>query len=193
MALDNLPLTPLISATLGGIAGFASALLQERLRRRTRFRSVAAALHVEACRIEDELRAMASDAEDYLGVATVTPAVHRWLERTVVDSAEMDPGLVAEFLLLERLLHNAAVYWEKTTEAHGRLREAEQENSAVQPGGEAGPRAADRHPIPVLQKRLALMRKEFNRTRSAALLTVGQIRNRLERHLPRPAGSSRAT
>jgi len=181
---DTFPITAALSALLGASAGFASATLQERLRARRRFGAVAAALNVERQRIVDELQALRSDSEDYAGVRLQPPSVHRWLEKVIVDSSELDPRLVAEFLLLERILHNTGIQLDAALKAQGHAANLSASIEQAAASGRAASVTDGKQALAPVQQRVASTRSELASSMNAALLCLSQIDALLRPHLP---------
>lgn len=127
------------SALIGAIVGFTSAKLQDRQRRATRLRALGGALQADAKRIREELGDPADTYVELMpyGSVRAAPTIHKWTERLVTEAAEIDPQIVAEYLVLERLLHNFGHYLERLREASGtvarlqsELQEAESEGAS---------------------------------------------------------------
>jgi hypothetical protein len=84
------------SAVIGGVAGFLSARLQDYLRRREKTRALSGALAAEVTRIRSQLGALEDEYKEahLFGLAPDIPSVHRWLERVIIDAADLTPTLV---------------------------------------------------------------------------------------------------
>ncbi|MDP3738696.1 MAG: hypothetical protein Q8R02_14980 [Hyphomonadaceae bacterium] len=180
---DAFPFTAALSALFGAAAGFGSATFQEQLRRKKRFHALAAALDVERRRIADELQALRADPGDYAEVRVQAPSVHRWLERVIVDSSELDPRLVAEFLLLERILHNTGVYLEASAKAQRHTSNLHASIERAVAAGEARAVADGRQALMPVEQRRALARAELDRSMNAALLSLSAIEQLLRPYL----------
>lgn len=96
---------------LGWALGIASALLIEHLKSRKRLRAIARSLDAEVFRLTTEL--FFTDDEfvhiRFPDEAGAPFKVHPWIERVVLDSVEIDPHLVTNFLKLDLELHNLSV------------------------------------------------------------------------------------
>lgn len=178
------PLSIILPAIIGGLVGFTSASLQETMRRRRRLRTLAAALDVERQRIRDELMVLRTEPDDYAGVSTQAPSVHRWLEKVIVDSSELDARIVAEFLLLERILHNTGVHVEVSRKAERRAADTGKALEAATASGDGRAVADLKLSLVPLQQHVAIARGEVGRSADAAFHSLTQIESLLRPFLP---------
>lgn len=96
---------------LGWALGIASALLLEYFKSRKRLRAIARSLDAEVFRLTCELF-FTDDEFVHIRFPDETGEpfkVHPWIERVVLDSVEIDPYLVTNFLKLDLELHNLSV------------------------------------------------------------------------------------
>ena len=128
------------TALIGGLTGFASARFQDKLRRRDGFRAIARALQADADRMRREL----GPPEDrYVelnayGTSRAAPTLHRWTERLIADSGEIDSALVAEFLALDTQLNNFGVYLDKLRETSATVASLRAQQRAGETAGVSG-------------------------------------------------------
>jgi hypothetical protein len=115
----------LIPAVVGGGVGFLSARLQDFLSRRRRFKALASTLRAEVRRIQKELGEPKDVIEDWVGFGggKSTPSIHPWVERVVLDTAELNSELVARFLDLDLQLNNYHHVFMGLREARSRVAE----------------------------------------------------------------------
>ena len=121
---QQLPLTALIGPVAGATIGYFVSRRRDRLERDTRLRTVGGALAAEVARIRI---ALGDDAHDhrapdpiFYGLTFEPPRVHPWLERVIVDGAEISPQVVTDFMAIERELGHFATLvgqWREATAA----------------------------------------------------------------------------
>ncbi len=111
--------TLVLSTALGAVAGFFSGRFQERLRRHDRWKGIAAALHADLDRIRRELGEPSDKYTDFnvRGLGRAIPSLHEWTQHLIVEAAEFSPGVVAQYMELERQLNNYAMNVLKLREA----------------------------------------------------------------------------
>ena len=115
----------LLPAVVGGGVGFLSARLQDFLSRRRRFKALASTLRAEVSRIQKELGEPNDVIDDWVGLGggKSTPIIHPWVERVVLDTAELNSELVARFLNLDLQLNNYHHVFMGLREARSRVAE----------------------------------------------------------------------
>jgi hypothetical protein len=115
----------LLPAIIGAGVGFLSARLQDFLVRRRRFKALASTLRAEVLRIQKELGEPRDVIEDWVGIGggKATPNIHPWIERVVLDTADLNSELVGRFLDLDLQLHNYNVLFMALREARTRVAE----------------------------------------------------------------------
>lgn len=123
----------LLPAVGGGGVGFFSARLQDFLSRRRRFKALGSTLRAEVSRIQKELGEPNDVIDDWVGIGggKSTPSIHPWVERVVLDTAELNAELVARFLDLDLQLNNYHHVFMGLREARSRV--AELANALEQP------------------------------------------------------------
>lgn len=117
----QLPIATLIGPVAGATIGYFVSKRRDRLERDTRQRTVAGALAAEVARIRTALGADARDhrAPDpiFYGLTFEPPRVHPWLERVIIDAADISSGVVSDFMALERELGHFATLLSQWREA----------------------------------------------------------------------------
>ena len=103
--------TMLLSALLGGLAGYVSGRRQDEARAKERLRGVAGAMWADMQRIRQELGPPREQIFDLnvMGSDSIPPTIHSWIESLVPELANVHPDVLSECFLLERALHNHAV------------------------------------------------------------------------------------
>lgn len=185
----------LLPAIIGGGVGFLSARLQDFLVRRRRFKALASTLRAEVDRIQKELGEPHDVIEDWVGIGggKGTPKIHPWVERVVLDTAELNSELVARFLDLDLQLNNyhhlfMALRDARTTvaEYHNLLQQSTDENQEESPASSEVTQDFDKaeEHFQMLQLLAATIRKDAWQTlkRIDELLTIyGKTPERLAR------------
>lgn len=148
----SIPLTTLVGPLVGAVIGYAASRRGEHLKRAERRRTLAGALSAESARIRAALGAPRDHrAPDpiFYGLTIEPPQIHPWLERVIVDGAEISPEVVGGFMALQRELQHFATLL-------GQWREAAA--LAAAPGGAAavGERARALHDECVATRRMAV-------------------------------------
>src|SRR4051812_11886866 len=92
-----------LSAVAGGLAGYASAKIQEFQKDRRRLRALAGALSQDSQRIRGELGDPSDKYVEELdyGAGNAPLTVHPWTVGLIADAAEISPALVGEYMTLE--------------------------------------------------------------------------------------------
>ena len=174
----------LASAAVGGVAGFASARLQDYLRKRQRTRALAGTLASEVARIRSELGKPADKYTEThaFGLVPVIPLVHRWLERVVIEAADLTPFLVRDFLDLDRSLANLTVYVDKLRDVTLRRRELEEHIRAAKQSNT--PLVADglRHDLEPVADEAAFFNYSAVEERKRATACLDRIQEALRKH-----------
>jgi hypothetical protein len=121
---QQLPITTLIGPIAGATVGYFVSRRRDRLERSQRQRTIGGALLAEVRRVRTALGGDARDhrAPDpiFYGLTFEPPRVHPWLERVIVDGAEISPEVVTDFMALERELGHFATLvgqWREATAA----------------------------------------------------------------------------
>jgi hypothetical protein len=148
-----------------------SPRLQDFLSRRRRFKTLASTLRAEVRRIQKELGEPKDVISDVVGFGggKATPSIHPWVERIVLDTADLNTELVARFLDLDLQLHNYNWAFMALREARNRVAElsdsleqsppADQEDSTAP--SEIGQEAGEaEEAFQILQELAATIRKD---------------------------------
>ncbi|MFL5576650.1 MAG: hypothetical protein ACJ79S_11845 [Gemmatimonadaceae bacterium] len=104
-----IPLANLAGPFVGAVIGYAASRRGEQLKRAERRRTVAGALSAEAARIRGALGAPGDHRVPdpiFYGLTIEPPQIHPWLERVIVDGAEISPEVVGGFMSLQRELRH---------------------------------------------------------------------------------------
>lgn len=107
----DFPVANLVGPLAGATIGYLASRRGERLKRAERRNTVAGALGVEVARIRAALgTARDHQAPDpiFFGLTIEPPQIHPWLERVIVDGAEISPEVVGGFMALQRELQHFA-------------------------------------------------------------------------------------
>ena len=105
--MHDFPLANLVGPLAGATIGYLASRRGDRLKRAERRQTVAGALGVEVARIRSALgRPHDHRTPDpvFFGVTQEPPQIHPWLERVIVDGAEISPEVVGGFMALQREL-----------------------------------------------------------------------------------------
>ena len=107
--LHDFPLANLVGPLVGAVIGYMASRRGERLKRAERQGTVAGALRVEVSRIRAALGAPSAHGGPdpvFYGLTQEPPQIHPWLERVIVDGAEISPEVVGGFMALQRELQH---------------------------------------------------------------------------------------
>ena len=106
--LHDFPLANLVGPLVGATIGYVASRRGERLKRAERQGTVAGALRVEVSRIRAALGTPSAHGPDpvFYGLTQEPPQIHPWLERVIVDGAEISPEVVGGFMSLQRELQH---------------------------------------------------------------------------------------
>ena len=106
---NDFPTTQLVGPLAGATIGYLASRRGDRLKRAERRNTVAGALRIEVSRIRSALcTPSAHDGPDpvFYGLTQAPPHIHPWLERVIVDGAEISPEVVGGFMALQRELQH---------------------------------------------------------------------------------------
>jgi hypothetical protein len=119
----TIPLANVVGPLVGAVIGYVASRRGEHLKRTERHRTLAGALGAEAARIRGALGSPRDhQAQDpiFYGLTSEPPQIHPWLERVIVDGAEISPEVVGGFMALQRELQHFATLlgqWRDATAA----------------------------------------------------------------------------
>ena len=141
---QQLPILTALGPIAGATIGYFVSKRRDRLERDLRLRTVAGALAAEVTRLRTALGADTRDhrAPDpiFYGLTFEPPQIHPWLERVIVDGAEITPEVVTDFMALERELRHFATLlgqWREAAAAAGSASATPTRVAAVVGGGAA--------------------------------------------------------
>lgn len=176
------------SAFLGGILGFVFLQVQDYLRRRRRRRALAWTFMADIERIREQLGKPADKyTELRLGnTVKALPSIHSWIQGLVVESSDIAPELVGEYMLLEHQLNTFYAEVQGLREAAG---EVQYRQSGLK---EAQERTDDPSKTALVKKNLrdVEIRAELHHdgvvgARKDAWKTTARIEQALKRHMDR--------
>ena len=130
--VHDFPLANLVGPLVGATIGYVASRRGERLKRAERQGTVAGALRVEVSRIRAALGTPSAHGGPdpvFYGLTQEPPKIHPWLERVIVDGAEISPEVVGGFMALQRELQHFATLLEqwRTVSAQAALASAADE------------------------------------------------------------------
>ena len=118
--VHDFPLANLVGPLVGATIGYVASRRGERLKRAERQGTVAGALRVEVSRIRAALGTPSTHGGPdpvFYGLTQEPPQIHPWLERVIVDGAEISPEVVGGFMALQRELQHFTTLLEQWRES----------------------------------------------------------------------------